>query len=501
MPKVLWTQKQDIGPRPRIGHAMAYDSTRRRVVLFGGDSLDDVLFDDTWEWDGDSWTQVQDIGPGRRVHHAMAFDGTRSRTVLFGGRSGGLLLGDTWEWNGENWTQVADSGPAPRFGHAMAFDRTRQRIVLFGGDSEGRLNDTWEWDGNEWVQQADSGPSPRIHHAMAYDPTRNRLVLFGGSAQDAGHGDTWEWDGTAWTEESDFGPEACAGAAMVFKGTRMALFGGIASIATPVPQPAPALFGRSWEWDGRHWTARQNMGPGNRVFHAMAFDETRSRVVLFGGSPVPTAGDGAAASVRGDTWEQFEEGSGAGVGAVGVAAVAVQPNPAIMGSVVTIAVTLTGPAPADTVLTISLGDVEIATFEIAAGQADGAFDVQLPSESPDGAIEVTATLGTSQATTVLEIIVGVSADITSIVAEPNPASPSAPGQTLVITVTLVLPASNAVPVALLANGDQFATMVIPEGEVVGQMSFPLEPNLPAGDITLTARSGVSEATVVLVVLG
>ena len=68
--------------------------------------------------------------------------------------------------------------------------------------------------------------------------------------EDAGHGDTWEWDGTAWTEESDFGPEACAGAAMVFKGTRMALFGGIASIATRVPQPHRSLqseLGVGWE--------------------------------------------------------------------------------------------------------------------------------------------------------------------------------------------------------------------------------------------------------------
>ena len=38
MAKVLWTQKQDMGPRPRIGHAMTYDAPRRRVVLFGGDA-------------------------------------------------------------------------------------------------------------------------------------------------------------------------------------------------------------------------------------------------------------------------------------------------------------------------------------------------------------------------------------------------------------------------------------------------------------------------------
>jgi hypothetical protein len=99
MAKVLWTQKQDMGPRPRVGHAMTYDATRRRVVLFGGDALANLLFGDTWEWDGDSWTQVQDLGPAARAFHAMAFDSARRRTVLFGGRGTNGILGDTWEWD------------------------------------------------------------------------------------------------------------------------------------------------------------------------------------------------------------------------------------------------------------------------------------------------------------------------------------------------------------------------------------------------------------------
>jgi hypothetical protein len=36
MPKVLWTQKNDVGPSWRGGHAIAYDRVRQRVVLFGG---------------------------------------------------------------------------------------------------------------------------------------------------------------------------------------------------------------------------------------------------------------------------------------------------------------------------------------------------------------------------------------------------------------------------------------------------------------------------------
>jgi hypothetical protein len=38
--RVLWSQKQDVGPSPRMHHAFTYDAAREQVVLFGGDLLD-----------------------------------------------------------------------------------------------------------------------------------------------------------------------------------------------------------------------------------------------------------------------------------------------------------------------------------------------------------------------------------------------------------------------------------------------------------------------------
>src|SRR5215510_15117750 len=107
MVPLLWTQKQDMGPRPRLGHAMAYDRARKRVVLFGGDSISSGLLGDTWEWNGQTWTQVADMGPSPRLNAAIVFDGSRQRAVLFGGRAANVRLGDTWEWDGEVWTQIA----------------------------------------------------------------------------------------------------------------------------------------------------------------------------------------------------------------------------------------------------------------------------------------------------------------------------------------------------------------------------------------------------------
>jgi Galactose oxidase, central domain/Kelch motif len=152
MSRFLWTQKEDIGPSARFGHAMAYDSVRSRIILFGGSSLiggASGSVNDTWEWNGEFWTQMADSGPAPRQDHALCFDSVRQTALLFGGLSEqNVLLGDTWSWNGEDWTQLDDSGPSARSGHGMVFDSVRGRAVLFGGESAaGVLNDTWEWDG------------------------------------------------------------------------------------------------------------------------------------------------------------------------------------------------------------------------------------------------------------------------------------------------------------------------------------------------------------------
>jgi hypothetical protein len=306
MARFLWTQKQDSGPKPRLAASIAFDSNRGRVILFGGDSLRSQLFNDTWAWDGEFWTQMADLGPSPRSGHAMAYDSVRQRVVLFGGRAGAESLRDTWEWSGEDWTQVADDGPSARLGHAMAFDSVRKRIVLFGGEAPGVgiLRDTWEWDGDAWTQVEDSGPSARKTCAAAYDSVRRRLVLFGGDSGAANLRDTWEWDGTVWTQVADFGPEPCMGAAMVFKNDNVVLFGGA---ATPRPPAPTQVFGDTWEWNGTHWTERQDIGPGSRWGHSMAFDSTRSSIVMFGGLPVfPPTDPGVSDRLFGDTWEHTE---------------------------------------------------------------------------------------------------------------------------------------------------------------------------------------------------
>lgn len=301
MTKLLWTQRANFGPSPRSSSAMAYDSLRRRTILFGG--FANAPVGDTWEWDGSFWTQMQDIGPAARFSCAMDYDSSSQQPVLFGGAvltTGGDAVetfGDTWHWDGADWTQVSESGPTARFNHAVAFDSARNRLVLFGGQSAfvgtagaTIFSDTWEFDGSNWTQQEDRGPAPRFGHVMAYDGI-GRVLLFGGENASQAFGDTWAWNGQEWVQVAEFGPSAREFAAMAAGGGgTLVVYGG----QTYDQQ----VLADTWEFEGTLWTQRQDIGPGPLMLASMAFDSARTKIVLFGGLSSVTAQVSS-----GSTWE------------------------------------------------------------------------------------------------------------------------------------------------------------------------------------------------------
>ncbi len=67
----------------------------------------------TWLWRGGRWLRSDAPPPTpQRVSHAMAYDTVRKRVVMFGGHAGfmpgrnGEMFGDTWEWTGGAWERV-----------------------------------------------------------------------------------------------------------------------------------------------------------------------------------------------------------------------------------------------------------------------------------------------------------------------------------------------------------------------------------------------------------
>jgi hypothetical protein len=315
-----WSNRANTGTLswPPAGHsgALAFDSARGKVVMFGGGS---AAGNATWEWDGatGAWElrqQMAGVRPSRRYGHAMAYDTARAKVVLYGGidETGGSNA-ETWEWDGaaETWT-MKNPGPNPsRWGHAMAYHAGMSRIVMFGGSyrhptlGDGDLFDIWEYDGaaDAWVNKTyplpPAWPRARRGHALAYDAGRAVTVMYGGEVQAlaGAAADLWEWDSTSnqWTDRTPTplpdpwpGPRAWHGLCDV-RGT-VVLFGG----ATP----------NLWEWDGAAGTWR-NLTPAPlpaswpppRPRAPLAWDETRKVLVVSGG--LMMVGSNALA----DVWE------------------------------------------------------------------------------------------------------------------------------------------------------------------------------------------------------
>jgi hypothetical protein len=293
MTQWLWSQRSNFGPRARAAAAMAFDAINKRMLLFGGAGIDHGILNDTWQWDGAAWVQVSDMGPALPAF-AMTYVTSRAQVVLLVGtrsQPGKLFPCQTWIWHEEEWTQVAELGPCNPI--MCAYDLLRDRIVVLTTDFVQTMQ-TWEWDGNSWTQVADSGPSLRYDGALAYDAERRLTVLFGGlDFKDNPIGDTWGWNGQIWQQLAAFGPKPRADHRLAYDSSRncAVLFGGLAASPSAGTLAPPD----TWEWDGKRWTQRQDMGPTSRVGAAMDFDSVRSRIVLFGGS-----------SGSGETWEYMQ---------------------------------------------------------------------------------------------------------------------------------------------------------------------------------------------------
>jgi hypothetical protein len=310
MARLLWQQKQDIGPPARVETAMVYMASTGKTLLWGGRFNGDARFADTWQWDGEGWLQVADTGPLPYGSWGIAFDSLRNVAVLFNNDSNNRIC-ETWEWDGEGWTQVEDDGPHPGLAtFQMVYDTARQVTVLEGGsvtdanDPQALAVGTWVWDGTTWTQVADVGP-PRRGAAMANDARRERLIRFGGGY--ITERDTWEWDGNAWERVEDIGPKGRFAHGMTGTSGATLLFGGLAVDPASSTSALPfEVLRDTWTWDGRYWRQRQDMGPSPRAAPGLTWDTARTRAVLFGGATFSLVGSQIEPTYFADTWESFE---------------------------------------------------------------------------------------------------------------------------------------------------------------------------------------------------
>jgi uncharacterized protein (TIGR03437 family) len=142
-----WQNLSPSGTRPlrRCLHHAVYDARNQQMLLFGGCASGNgpCPLDDLWAFDltRNQWTQRSSTPrPAARQWYAMAFDSRRQRLVLFGGSGGRGSLNDTWEYDpaADAWAQLSPRGetPAARSRHEAAFVSETGATFFFGGRTD-----------------------------------------------------------------------------------------------------------------------------------------------------------------------------------------------------------------------------------------------------------------------------------------------------------------------------------------------------------------------------
>ena len=298
-----WVNVTSNGPVPpaRAGHRMVYDSTRHKVIMFGGQTtegccggeqnLTGIQLNDMWEWDGSTftWSEVFPSSgptPAPRSFHGMTYDPVRDRVVLYGGKRGAVYYatdGETWEWDpgARSWQFFPGATTldfAGRRGSMLAFDPNLGQVILFGGEVYWgeKYGNTWVWENNNWTQLPIAGPSGRTQHTLTTDFARSRVVLYGGDTASSTPGDTWEWNGSAWTQvsASPLAQRVDSGAAYDPFYGQTVLYGGDST-------NAGTLYNTTFGWAGSAWSPIATAATPPALETVLAFDGTH--VVLFGG--------------------------------------------------------------------------------------------------------------------------------------------------------------------------------------------------------------------------
>lgn len=143
-----WTAAGTLtGPTTRMGGTMAYDAEAGITLLTAGQITGGPA---DWMWDGTAWTQLASVF--LRIGTATAYDSMRRQVVGFAGQTstgGGDVHADVQEWDRRTGWQFVGvpTGPRPRFAHTMFYDPIDHAMVVFGGaklDPAVVINDeTW----------------------------------------------------------------------------------------------------------------------------------------------------------------------------------------------------------------------------------------------------------------------------------------------------------------------------------------------------------------------
>ena len=305
----------------------------------GADVAEDALAADTasvgtTDTSGPVCPEPTGARPAARAEHAGVYDPADGRIVLFGGSFGvpvncsanvaHTYEDDTWVYDlgCDQWHQVEDPNtPVGRVRHAAVLDTLRHRMLIVGGRERAGSSGTYTRHGEvsafdlateTWSELAtNAGPAPRYNLAAVYDPTGDRMIIMGGNTSTSAatykdSNDVWALDlaTDTWSEVTTAGskPARRFWHAGLWDDTRqrLVIFGG--SNAQQVFSPSATYFSDAWVLDFTQsppaWSRldQGTRGPEGRFWSGMAHDVAGDRYLVFAGHDDKRLGN------RNDLW-------------------------------------------------------------------------------------------------------------------------------------------------------------------------------------------------------
>ena len=207
-------------------------------------------------------------------------------------------VAEVYEYDGREFRQLPTptTGPGTREEAHVAFHRESGRFIAFGGlvgydFNNGNplgtdLDETWAFDGTAWTRLSPArAPPPRSSFAFTQAP-QGGLLLYGGYelATDRALSDVWHFDGVQWTQLAN-GPPPRYWPAVAFDEVRneVVVFGGGDFDSV---RPNGGELSETWVYDGVRWIDRTPNAaePELRSAQRIARNHDTGEVVLHGGS-------------------------------------------------------------------------------------------------------------------------------------------------------------------------------------------------------------------------
>ncbi len=244
--------------------------------------------------------------PSGRTDPMAAFDSDRRKLIAYGGSGGNYS--DLWEVDlatglRTDRTTCASVGVVPNYGSALVYDAGRKRLVLFPYNGVSNVS---EWDPltDVWTDRpaplGNTVPAGEGRTAL-YDPIDGRVIVFITHVDmSSGALSVWAWDGAtgAWTPLADPFPvsDSIEQPSVAFDADRDVVwgFGGNDTGTIPLDD--------LWSWNvatnvftDLTPATRPAAWPPARDAEGIAYDETRGKLVVYGGW--------AGSTPRRDIWE------------------------------------------------------------------------------------------------------------------------------------------------------------------------------------------------------